>query len=244
MKMNKLSRLILLLLIVFTTIISTIGEVFATEAPQTITVNTTTPTHLGYIGDKVNFGRKTLTNGTIAYCLEYNKKTPLTTTVSKIGEMDAGMVYLLENGYPNKAITGDQEKDYYITQTAIWWYLDETTSISPKNLPDSFKTTDSDPQRLRDKIKILVENAKIAKNNGYKNPKMTASGKTTALSLSIDKNYYVSEEITVTLTDLDNYKVNITNAPEGSYVADKTGNKKDMFSKGETFRIYVPANKV
>ncbi len=244
MKMNKLSRLVLLLLVVFTTIISTIGEVFAAEVPQTITVNTTTPTHLGYIGEKVNFGRKTLTNGTIAYCLEYNKKTPLTTTVSKIGEMDAGMVYLLENGYPNKAITGDQEKDYYITQTAIWWYLDEATSISPKNLPDSFKTTDSDPQRLRDKIKNLVENAKIAKNNGNKNPKMTASGKTTALSLSADKNYYISEEVTVTLTDLENYTVNITNAPEGSYVADKTGNKKDTFAKGETFRIYVPANKV
>ena len=243
MKMDKLSRVILLFLVVVTTILSTVGEVLAKEVPQSITVNTTTPTHLGYIGEKVNFGRKTLTDGTIAYCLEYNKKTPLTTTVSKIGEMDAGMVYLLENGYPTKSITGDQEKDYYITQTAIWWYLDETTSISPKNLPDSFKTTDSDPQNLRAKIKNLVEGAKVAKNKGYKNPKMTASGKTTALSLSSDKTYYISEEISVTLTDLDNYNVSISNAPEGSYVADKTGNKKNTFNAGETFRVYVPSDK-
>ena len=41
--------------------------------------------------------------------------------------MNAGVAYILENGYPNKHFTGDSNKDYYITQLAVWWYLDDTT---------------------------------------------------------------------------------------------------------------------
>ena len=47
-----------------------------------------------------------------------------------------------------------QDKDYYITQTAIWWYLDSTQGTS--NLGNGFKVTDSDPYDMRKLIKNLV----------------------------------------------------------------------------------------
>ena len=58
------------------------------------------------------------------------------------------------NGYPNKSFTGDRLKDYYITQTALWWYLDDTAGGT--NLGNSFKTNGSDPYNLRPYIKDLV----------------------------------------------------------------------------------------
>ena len=50
------------------------------------------------------------------------------TLVKNSSIIDNGLIYILRNGYPEKSITGDNDKDYYITQTAVWWYLDEVTN--------------------------------------------------------------------------------------------------------------------
>ena len=71
----------------------------------------------------------------------------------------------MEHGYPKASITGDSSKDYYITQTAVWWYLDDTTGSS--NLTRAFKETASDPNNIRKYVKELVAGAKQAKANGY-----------------------------------------------------------------------------
>lgn len=235
MKNSKITKIGLALLIAITSFFTIVGNAFA-EVPNKINV-TSTAAVKGYIGEKVNFGTKSLDDGSVAYCLDYNKLTPDHAIGTLAGEMDAGMAYLIENGYPHKTITGDKAKDYYITQVAIWWYLDETTGAT--NLTNEFKTTDSDPQNLRPTIKKLVDQAKIVKNKGYKNPSLSATIANRKLTISADKKYYISDEVKVSLTDLENYTVSLTSAPEGSYIADTKGNKKTTFQKGETFKVYV-----
>ena len=74
----------------------------------------------GYVAG-VKFTTKTKTDGTLLYCLNMNKKTAKNITANLVGEKDAGVAYIITNGYPNKSFTGDKMKDYYITQTALWW---------------------------------------------------------------------------------------------------------------------------
>lgn len=40
-------------------------------------------------------------------------------------EADYGLRYILDNGYPNKSITGDSHNDFDFTQIAILWYMME-----------------------------------------------------------------------------------------------------------------------
>lgn len=234
MKNNKLTKTVLTLLVSIASFFGITSNVYA-EVPNKIDVSSSAAIKR-YIGDNVNFGTKTLADGTLAYCLDYHKQTTQNTTATLVGEMDAGMAYLIESG---KNITGDKEKDYFITQTAIWWYLDDTTGS--KNLDEAFKTTDSDPENLRPYIKKLVENAKIAKNKGYKNPQISTTITNNYLTISEDKKYYISEEIKVDLTDADNYTVSLINAPAGSYIIDQAETQKTSFNKGESFKVYVPA---
>ena len=91
----------------------------------------------GYVAG-IKFYIKKQTNGTYVYCLDKHKYKASNVTAKLSGTMNAGVAYILENGYPNKHFTGDSKKDYYITQLAVWWYLDDTTGSS--NLPSSVKT--------------------------------------------------------------------------------------------------------
>lgn len=240
MKNKKITNIMLALTITITSFFTTVSNVFA-EVPNKIEVTSTAATK-GFIGETVNFGTKSLKDGGVAYCLDYHKLTPDVATGTLAGEMDAGMSYLIENGYPKKKFTNDNAKDYYITQTAIWWYLDDTTGS--KNLDEDFKTTASDPYNLRPVIKELVENAKKAKEKGYKNPEIATKVLKNTLSMTDDKKYYVSDEIELSLTDIDTYTITLNEAPEGSYIADTTGNKTTTFKNGEKFRVYVPVESV
>ena len=140
--------------------------------------------------------------------------------------MDAGIVYILNHGYPKTKITGNNDKDYYITQTAIWWYLDDTKGTS--NLGTGFKSTGQDKYGLRDKVIALKEAAK--KNNTYVKPSISTSVSTKNMKLSDDKKYYVSEAITVKTSNVTgNYTVNLTNAPKGTIVTNTEGKEKTTF---------------
>ena len=71
-----------------------------------------------YIGG-VQFATKRTTDGGYLYCLEMAKKTTMNTTATYTGDRDAGIANIVMNGFPSNSITGDDLKDYYITQTAI-----------------------------------------------------------------------------------------------------------------------------
>ena len=218
--------------------------VFVTGVPttnalaQTITLGGT-ETIEGYVSE-VKFTTKTKSNGEYVYCLDMNKKTAKNVTATLKGERDAGVAYIMANGYPLKSFTGDRLKDYYITQTALWWYLDDTTGSA--NLSTKFKTTGSDPHNLRPIIKNLVEQAKTAKANGYAKSTMTLSINNTGLSLK--DGYYVSNEISAKTSNVSSYTVSLTDAPSGTQILATDGTAKTTFAANEKFIIKVPASKV
>ena len=156
--------------------------------------------------------------------------------------MNAGVAYILENGYPNKHFTGDSKKDYYITQLAVWWYLDDTTGSS--NLPSSVKTG-SDKYGLRKYVKKLVSGAKTAKNKGYSSPSLNAKVSSTKMSLSDDSKYYVSKPIDANAKNVTGgYNVSIVSAPTGTIITGVGGAKKKSFGANDKFLIKIPVSSV
>ncbi len=193
----------------------------------------------GYVSG-VKFNTKTTSDGKLAYCLDMNKKTTKNVTAYLVGELDAGMSYIITNGYPNKTFTGDKMKDYYITQTAVWWYLDNTTGSS--NLSQKFKTTGSDPHNLRPTIKALVSKAEEARKKGYAKTALTISSNDFSMSLQGD--YYVSNEIYAKVhSNISNYNVSATGASK-IQIIDANGKEKSTFGVNEKFRVRVPASSV
>ena len=236
---SKVSKLVSVFTVAFLFILLDCQQVNAEAQTIKIGESTLLP---GYVAG-VKFNIKPLKNGGYVYCVDKNKKTAKSTTGKLKGKMDAGVAYIIENGYPRKHFTGEKKKDYYITQSAVWWYLDSTTGSS--NLSSSFKTTGSDPYGLRPYIKKLVNEAKKAKKEGYLSPSLNVKVGSSKLSLSKDKKYYVSNKIDANAKNIDGkYKVNLTSAPSGTIVTDVDGNKQSKFSKNEKFLIKVPASKV
>lgn len=195
----------------------------------------------GYVAG-THFTTKVSTSGELMYCLNIHKYTAQNSTAYLVGELDAGVAYIMLNGYPTKSFTGEKLKDYYITQTALWWYLDDTTGSS--NLSASFKTNGSDKYNLRPYIKQLVSGAKTAKEKGYAKTTISASVSDNIMSMTSDGKNYVSEEIKVSSTNISEYKVSITSGPEGTTVIDNNGKEKNTFSSNETFKVKVPVSKV
>ena len=196
----------------------------------------------GYVaGTKYNI--KPLVGGGYGYCLNIHKGNASNTTQYLQKEMNAGVAYILENGYPKKHFTGNKKKDFYITQGAIWWYLDDTTGTS--YLSKSFKTNGSDKYGLRKYMKKLVSGAKEAKKNGYSKPSLNAKVSSTKMTLSSDKKYYVSKAIDANAKNIDGkYKVSVTSAPSGTIITDINGNKQTSFKASEKFLIKIPASKI
>lgn len=203
-------------------------------APTSITV--TSGERLSYIGSTY-FAALQTTSGEIVYCLDFWKQTPNGVSMSMIGEGDVGLVYLMQNGYPNKSFTGNASMDKFITASAVWWYLDHPNGDG--NLSTAFKTTDSDPYNLRPHIQKLVSGAVGAK---AVNASMSAKVGSSSLTLSSDKKYFDSQLVTVSLSNIGSYTVTLTNAPKGTIITDENGNAKTTFNAGSKFKIRVPVS--
>ena len=234
-QIKKLLVAILIAVVSYCTLTTTVNAV-----PQEIQLGSSQSIP-GYVAGTY-FTTKTTTSGDYMYCLNIHKLTAQNSTAHLVGELDAGVAYIMINGYPHKTFTGEKLKDYYITQTALWWYLDDTTGSS--NLSASFKTNGSDQYNLRPYIKDLVAKAKAAKAKGYQKTTLSASVSDKVLSMSSDGKNYISDEIKVSSTNISEYKVSITSGPEGTSIIDKNGKSKTTFSSSETFRVKVPVSKV
>ena len=232
--LKKFLVAVLIAVVTFCTLQTTVNAV-----PQSIQLGN--PEQLqGYIA-QVRFTTKTTTDGELLYCLDMKKYTAQNTVAHLVGERDAGVAYIMVNGYPNKTFTGDKYMDYYITQTALWWYLDDTTGSS--NLGAAFKTNGSDPNNLRPYVKDLVSRAKAAKEAGYQKTTISASVANETLKITSDGKYYQSGDITVKATNMSTYNVKISGA-EGAVAVDKDGKEKTTFNLNETFKVRVPVAKV
>ena len=186
----------------------------------------------------INMEFKKTTDGQIVYCTE-RSKTFYTGRAKYylIGEMDQRIVYLFQNGYPNKTIFGNADKDYLTTGLAVW-YL-----INPNDY--SFQHFDLEKGTYRGKDSDIVrEMAKLVNGaNNYKQaePTIKLNGNTN-LTLSSDGKYYVSSNLGITTTGnvKDSYTVSLEGAPSGTIITNVNGKEQNTFSKNEKFIVKVP----
>ena len=200
-------------------------------------------TYIDPLIGNVSFHVKTTSSGKYIYCIDRWKQVVKNTTGTLVGEKDAGFAYIVENGFPYKQFTGNKLKDYYITQSAIWWYIDEMNG-NDNSLGKEFKTTASDKYNLRPYIKKLVAGAKAAKKAGYAKTSISVKTSATEMNLSSDGKYYVSNDITVTSKNVSEYSVSVSNAPTGTIITDTNNNTKRTFAANQKFRVKVPASSV
>lgn len=240
----KLNKMLIMAFAFFAIMIFGADVVNAASAPNTLTTGSSS-----YVGQYIGgtyFENKTISSGGYAYCLNIHKNTTANVAITRTRKMDNGFAYIIKNGYPYKSFTGDGNKDYYITQMAVWLYQDETgqnESGYSRNLSANFRTNFADNSMAKQVIS-LVDVALKERNK-------TLSCKGAALSSKVEDNklyksksekYYVSK--TVTVTSAASYTVAFDSAPKGTFAANSKGEKKSSFSKGETFNVYVPVENV
>ena len=124
-------------------------------------------------------------------------------------QYDAGLQYILEHGYPNTAITGNSDADKYITQAAIWWYMDE------ESLSDEFRNASSNtdtagliPSHIIPLVKgarqaVLDDDSKGAGSHIF----AIENTNDTGFTLSDDGLYYESALCSITLISARSYEV-------------------------------------
>ena len=243
--MKKLKKLTLCL-IMLTCIITGFGllDVKAATAPDKITMNSKSKLYY-FSGSKAYFGSKfyvkQLTDGTYGYCTSNNnRKVPAGKTLYSKGQNnDKGVDYILKNGWPNKTMTGDNLKDFYITQSAIWEYYDQTRGTN------NWKGKKFGTTGMEGYVTSLVNGAKAAKNQPELESTIAVNVPNSTMSLNAEKTYFVSSPIKVILTNAkDTYTIQLTNAPVGTILKNTKGEVKNTFNVSEDFVVYVPADSI
>ena len=246
--MKKIIKITSSILLAITIIVTSIMNVNA--ASDSISIGTATKVHNNYIAN-VTFSYKVTTDGKYLYCLDLHRNTASNVQaklVSNSSYVDGGLLYILKNGYPNKSITGDSDKDYYITQTAVWWYLDSTRGAS--NLGEKFKKTGSDPYNLRHYVHDLVNEGIAHKYDSTSVPETKLSiAPTNGGSLTLQNGYYISNDIKAVTSNIDKYKVTINNPVKGTIIIGNHGreftyNGPFELHANESFKVKVPSSSI
>ena len=237
--MKKVNKLIIMILALFGVFGFSTLNVNAT--PSNITLKSksqlyyfTEDKHTDYLFG-YNFYRKELTNGTLVYCVSnINTEAPAGKTLALKGEItDKGLVYILKSGN----FTGNVNKDYYIIQSAVWKYFDDTRGSNNWG-KHTFKATDTGMKKY---VYDLVTQAKIERTKATSNPAINII--VVNKGMTLDGNYYVSEPIRVNTTGTNgSYTITLENAPSGTIIKSTSGAVKSTFTSGEEFRVYVPAS--
>lgn len=173
---------------------------------------------------------KTADNGKYyIYCMNLSATYAANIKFSKAGTVDPGYIYIL-NHKPN---TGDKDKDFYITQMAVWYYEDYLTG-KDFNLVREVKeyivsNVDKDP--VAQYIYNLYRGAKI-----YKGEEAILAFDKSNIKFTLENGYYVSSKIEVIKANTSgNLKYSLTNAPAGSLVV-KSGENG--------VKVKIPADKI
>lgn len=184
------------------------------------------------------------------YCLEKEKgwpsnDSPQTITKSEV-PLDSGYVYILQNAYPNKSLTGNDKNDDYLTQVAIWFYQDRVNGVSDDTngvLTAKQKNVIKSSSYYR-YIEPLITGAVNAKNNPVTiNPSFNIS--TSDFKLSGDNKYLVTDLITVdSNVSYDDYAVSVDNSAIEVLNSSNEVVGNNTISSGEPFKLRVNLSKI
>lgn len=232
------------ILISFIVIISSffVTRVKADTAPGSISINGADSYMLqgiNYLGNgsTLKFTFKKTTSGKLVYCTEIHDNwfTSGTRTFTFSKNMDARIAYVIKNG---ANITGDKNKDYFITGLAVWYLIAPNDTVFT-HFDLSAGTYKGVSSPVVKEIAKLVNNSK---SYSYVEPSIKANG--SAFALSSDKKYYVSTLGVSTTGNVGNYTVSVSGAPSGTIVTDTDGNVKNTFAPNAKFLVKVPANSI
>lgn len=231
-------------LLIMVTMMATIIEVNATT--DFINLGSGSQTKSYIAGLTVPY--KITTDGKYLYCTNAKKNTPRNMRaylVKNSSYTNGGVQYILKNGYPSKSITGDKDKDYYITQTALWWYFDLTTGSS--YLSEQFKINGADTYGLRQYVKTLAYDGYAHRKDSIaiQESKFAISA-VNGTNMTLSDNYYISNSIkATTVQNISDYSVTLTGAPSGTRIVASNG-VESVYSKAfkvatnDSFKIKVP----
>ena len=223
---KKFSKLLVSIVIFLTTIV----QVNAASVPSSITVSS--------IG-KINYGGtyyfpvKYTSDGTLAYCTDFQKLYPMGVKMTNPTKVDNGLAYIIANGYKGtKADYGNDSKmkQYYITQLAIYTYLGQA---NPKNNND-----------VHNAVWDLVNKAKAANNESNTKLNVSLNASNTNMKLTSDGRYFISDEITVSSNN-NNAEFTIGgSANVNTEIVDANGNKVNKVKNGSKVYARIPASTI
>ena len=239
-------------LMIFLIILSFWGSVVKAAVPSEMvfkpgTIRLHGSTYLGP-GSSNDVWVKQSVDGHFAYCIEIHKNwfEMENMTYKFIGNGDPKIAYVLENGYPNKSITGDNNRDYYITGLAVWYLVSPNDSwFSEQNINMTSGTYNGTSSTTVIEANKLVTAAK--NHTSYVNPSIDSiNNLDIKFVLSNDKKYYITNKAIGINTkgNVGNYAVSLSGAPDGTIVTDANGTAKNTFSANNGFLIKVPISSI
>ena len=223
---NKIMSLIIIMTVFlgfgFTT-------VKAASVPSSIKV--TSIGKLNY-GGTYYFPVKYTSDGTLAYCTEFYDQFPMGVTMTNPTKVDNGLAYIIANGYHGtKSDYGNDSKmrQYYITQLALYTYLGQA---NPSRNND-----------VHNAVWKLVDEAKAAKSSTSSALSVSLSISNKTMKLTSDKEYFISEAITVKSNSGKSMPVSVS-ANTNAFVVNKDGNKVTTVSNGDVVDIQMPSSQI
>ena len=236
----KLKKILLSFAVILSSLFVT--TVKAETAPSSIDINGADSYMLygaDYLGNgsTLQFHFKRTTTGKLVYCTEIHDNWfysgVRTFTLSET--MSARIAYVINNG---TNITGDSDKDYFITGLAVWYLIAPNDSVFYYFNLDAgtYKGVKSD---VVEKIAKLVNDSN---NYSYVEPTIKINGNN--FTLSSDKKYYVSTMGVSTTGTVNNYTVSLSGAPSGTIVTDTNGNVSNTFAPTAKFLVKVPVSSI
>lgn len=190
-------------------------------------------------GMNLHFYYKVNSDGKVIYCMQRTNDVVDGTEVYTLSkELDASYAYIMENGYPNKSLTGNNDQDYFITGLALWFLIDPNDSIFA-NFDFTNNTYRGSYSKNVEIINNLVTGARSYK---YGNPSLKLSLSNGNMFLTSDGNYYISNEIVINSSSISGgYNFKLNNAPKGTLLVDKNGNE---YKSGNSVYVKVPSSSI
>jgi len=160
--------------------------------------------------------------------------------------------YVLENGYSGikkesgytvtKYLTGDMRKDYYITQSAVWYHTEPKSWMTSTIFNLTNSTINNKTNDIIKKMTSLINDAEKAGEGA----KLSINVANTKMVLSTDKKYLISNEIKLSGTYLNSNITATLSGADGAFVTtDKNATSgTTTFSNNSTVYIKIPVEKI
>ncbi|MGL5149716.1 MAG: SpaA isopeptide-forming pilin-related protein, partial [Clostridium sp.] len=173
-------------------------------------------------------------DGRLAYCLDFTKGTP-SDDLQAGTKLNDAYYRALKNGYPYKSFTGDPNKDFYITQAAIWMVRGHFDGNDVGLIPSNLYPSNSDEQNIKNYAVNLFNQA--ISGSETPEPSISVSPKNSVAKIERDK--YVAGPFNITSSGVQDFTVEL-NAPDGVQVLTAEGTSKASFNGTESFYIHIP----